>query len=154
MLQPHIFFIYNINNISTASSSYDKVLSNKVDERSILEKEKDAIIYPMGLEEVKSVLRVYHLGGNKYKADMYKKSVANLAGRFGEKLEPIIKSYGEETVIEGIRNFLQDPYWMDNGLPLPAFLKAPEKWLPGNASETRYNEPKRKNVPKYGNRQC
>jgi hypothetical protein len=144
--------IYN-RNIEYSSSITDKLLPIKANEavestRSIevafLKSETEETDSLMGLEQVKSVLRVYHLGGNKFKADMYKKSVANLAARFGEKLQGVINTYGEEQTIEGIRKFLDDQFWQDNGLPLPAFLKSPDRWISENGSETRYNAPQKK----------
>lgn len=83
----------------------------------------------MGLDQVQSVLRVYHNGGSKHKADQYKKSVANLSARFGEQLQTIINEYGEEKTTDGIKAFMTDEFWMKNGLPIPAFLKTPWKWI-------------------------
>lgn len=104
----------------------------------------------MNLESIQSVLKVYTSGGSKFKKAEFSKSVKNLTERYGVKLSAIIQDFGEESTIEGIRAFLQDSYWQENGLPLTAFLKLHYQWIPSpDATETTPSEPEKKKVPKY-----
>lgn len=104
------------------------------DKKSLKEFEKDK---PM-TDQILDLCRIYSSSGNKFKGKRFKgKSALSLSKDFGEQLEKIIQSFGEDLTREGMRRFMDDPYWRSHELPLFAFLKTPERWIP----ETLQDEP-------------
>lgn len=130
--------IYNTVDIYTTNAGF-----SIKGEKEKSEKEDEGLV--MGTENTRAVIQAYRRGGSKFKAKAFQKSAANLLARYGEKIEKLIQDHGEDAVIAGVENFLQDEYWIKNGLPLTAFLKSAHRWIPepdGSPNDTFYRPSK------------
>ena len=89
------------------------------------------------MSETEIILKRYSdLPKNKKSPKFQKTNLRKLNEIFGEKIDQLINNHGYDTVLQGMENFLQDPYWLEQGLQLHAFLKQADRYLfPEDAKE-------------------
>lgn len=91
----------------------------------------------MSSTAIQRVLRTYTDSPKNKRDKRFQKSTTALEREYGDRIQALISQFGEEETIEGMRKFLTDAYWLERGLPLPAFIKSPEKYVPEGSTPPR-----------------
>jgi len=149
--RPYLYNTSNSNNKRLSESNNQPIggITPQTVENSTASEEVE-VNTDMNSDSTSTVLSAFRKGSAKFKTEQSKRNLGILVSRYGDKIGKVIEEYGEENTLEGIRAFIDDPYWQERDLPIEAFLKFPYQWTKDkDGTVTPYNASKKNPGSRY-----